>query len=144
MERRATADAARRVHLDGERVHPHPGPKGRAIRNGKAERLAVGTLNAPGIHVQRRDAKGAAYDEGWGDGWDLITKPSAKLKVVRDMVQQRGLSITVLTETRLRGNEMEAVRGHFRRVGYEHRGLPGREDTVSGHAVWGVSVVFSP
>ena len=139
-------------------VEPHPGPandvaaasKNTAILGKRAQRRAargkggvirVGTLNAPGIHVRRTDRTGTEQDEGWGDGWDLKTAATPKLAAVRDMMQQKLLTITTLTETRLRMEEMDAVGGYFRRVGYQHAGLPGY-DSDTGHAVWGVSVVW--
>ena len=102
---------ARLQRLDGERLIPQPGhgkeddpPKRREkkwLRRGKQGRINVATLNAPGIHVKRRNAVGAEFDEGWGNGYDMGTKPSAKLAIVRDMITQRGISLIALTETRL-------------------------------------------
>ena len=106
-------------------------------------RATVATLNAPGIHVVRRDKRGREFDDGWGDGWDLVSKPSAKLRMVRDMISQRGIAMMAVTETRLRGEEMQAVRGHMRRAGLDHTGTPGRVDENSGHAVWGVSLIWA-
>ena len=142
-------------------VEPHPGPstiqdmaeggngeaqtlskraQRRALR-GKGGILNMATINAPGIHMRRADRCGTEHDEGWGDGWDLKSAPSPKLRSVRDLMQQRLLAVTAITETRLRREEMQAVRGYFRRVGYEHTGLPGWE-SETGHAVWGVSIAW--
>ena len=110
------------------------------MARGKGGRVTIATLNAPGIHVLRRDTRGREYDEGWGDGWDLVTKPSVKLRTIKDMMKQNGHALTVLTETRLRPEEMDAVRGHLRRSGYDHTGTPGKIDERSGHARCGIGV----
>ena len=142
-------------------VEPHPGPTAgapatpakapdrtvigkraqRRAARGKGGLMRVGTLNAPGIHVRRTDRTGSERDEGWGDGWYLKTMATPKLAAVRDAMQQRLITVMSLTETRLRAEELSAVGGFFQRVGYQHAGLPG-SDTVSGHTVWGVSLVW--
>ena len=149
-KRRADAARARRTRLDGERLIPQPGPPKKKRSEGRTQnvtdegvgRATIATLNAPGIHVVRCDKRGREFDDGWGDGWDLVSKPSAKLRMVRDMISQRGISMMAVTETRLRGEEMQAVRGHMRRAGLDHTGTPGRVDENSGHAVWGVSLIL--
>ena len=62
-------------------IEPNPGPKGRRTKIDKGETgwMHIGTLNAPGaLHVQRRRKVGTVEEEGWGDGWDLLTMPSRK------------------------------------------------------------------
>ena len=62
-KRRADAARARRTQLDGERLIPQPGPPKRRKRHAQGAtdtgegRITVATLNAPGIHVVRCDAR---------------------------------------------------------------------------------------
>lgn len=66
--------------------------------------IGIATLNAPGgLHVMKRDRTGTEHEDGWGDGWDLLTKPGSKLQTIKEELRRRKLSIMVVTETRLHG-----------------------------------------
>ena len=134
------AQTVRILLLRSGNVHPHPGPTVRTHNS-----IGMATLNAPGgLHVLRRDRTGAEHADGWGDGWDLLTKPAPKLQTIKEELRRRKISLMVVTETRLHERETAAVTGHLKRAGYEHRALAGSTDTRSKQTVWGVSVVWDP
>ena len=129
--------------LRGGNVHPHPGPPTAAYR--RQGTLGIATLNAPGgLHVVRRDRVGTEQEEGWGDGWDLLTKPSAKLATVCDEIKRKQLSLLVVSETRMHECEKEAVTGQLRRMQYDHKATCGRTDEGSKQTVSGVSIIWDP
>ena len=134
------AHTVRILLLRSGNVHPHPGPTVRTHNS-----IGMATLNAPGgLHVLRRDRTGAEHEEGWGDGWDLLTKPGPKLQTIKEELRKRKISLMVVTETRLHERETAAVAGHLKRAGYEHRALAGSTDARSRQTVWGVSIVWDP
>ena len=121
-------------------VERHPGPP-RAADDGQ-RRLRIGTLNTPGLHVQRCSRVGSVEEEGWGDGFQLLTTPGKTLKAVRALFTQGGFGVGVLTETRTHSEEMQAVAGYMRRARYDCYGTPGVVAEGSTHTTGGVSIIW--
>ena len=121
-------------------VERHPGPPHAADDGQRA--LKVGTLNTPGLHMMRRNRMGAVGEEGWGDGFQLLTTPGKALKAVRELFAQGGLSVGVLTETRTQEEELAAVEGYMSRAQYGYYGTPGVKADGSTHTTGGVSIIW--
>lgn len=60
------------------------------------------------------------------NGWDMKTQQGVKLKMINDMIAQRGINVMVITETRVRQEETEAIRGHCMQNGLEYQRTCGR------------------
>ena len=85
----------------------------------------MGTLNTPGLHMLRRSRMGAVGEEGWGDGFQMLTAPGKALKAVRELFSQGELNVGVLTETRTQEEELTAVAGYMSRARYGCYSTPG-------------------
>ena len=122
-------------------IERHPGPPQAAADDGRRG-LRVGTLNTPGLHVLRRNRMGSVEEEGWGDGFQLLTDPGRALRAVRALFAQGDMGVGVLTETRTHGEEMAAVAGYMGQARYGCYGTPGVMAEGSAHTTGGVSIIW--
>ena len=71
------------------------------------------------MRMREREPNGRKLGQGWGNGGDLRARPSDKaMRIVKEL-QHGHARIAVLTDTRLAGEEAQAMQAHL----YKWHGL---------------------
>ena len=136
----AGADAG--CDSQGAVVEMHAAAVGRGLRARKRAK-AIGLLNVCGLRMERREEGGrrARASGAWGDGSDMLARPTAKTrKAVKD-AKDRGVVVMVWVDTHARGDERVALEGYLQRQGWGAVGTDAYE-TESGQAGGGVIVAW--
>jgi hypothetical protein len=89
--------------------------------------------------MRERAPNGRKLGQGWGNGEDLLARPTVKaMRIVRELQHGRA-QIAVLTDTRLEGEEARAMRAHL----LKWHGLASEvTDMTPGEGAGGVMIVW--